>query len=139
MINQKDFSLTKNDYSYFRVAIGSDLWNNVLYVEILKSIKGKKIEIKGAALTDQSDAWAILSLTGNKTFDVMDRLCPVDTRVLQTGDIVRSMIGHMSAIIEKTESGCKLMVFRAFAKTLLHEVCNSMKSVTAQEKLKDIC
>ena len=100
---------------------------------------GKKIEIKGAALTDQSDAWAVLSLTGKKTSDVMDRLCPVDTRALQSGDIVRSMIGHMSAIIEKTDSGCKLMVFRAFARTLLHEVCNSMKSVIAQEKLKDTC
>lgn len=44
-INQKDFSLTKNDYSDFRAAIGSDLWNNALYVEILKNIKGKKIEI----------------------------------------------------------------------------------------------
>jgi putative transferase (TIGR04331 family) len=45
LINQKDFSLTKNDYSDFRAAIGSDLWNNLLYVEIIKSIKGKKIEI----------------------------------------------------------------------------------------------
>ncbi len=98
---------------------------------------GEKIEIKEAALTDQSDAWTILSLTGDKTADVMDRLCPVDTRVLKTGDVVRSMIGHMSAIIEKTEAGFKLMVFRAFAKTLLHEVCNSMKSVTAQENLKN--
>ena len=97
---------------------------------------GEKIEIKEAALTDQSDAWTILSLTGDITADVMDRLCPVDTRVLKTGDVVRSMIGHMSAIIEKTEAGFKLMVFRAFAKTLLHEVCNSMKSVTAQENLK---
>ena len=45
LINQKNFSLTKNDYYDFRGAIGSDLWNNVLYVEILKNIKGKKIEI----------------------------------------------------------------------------------------------
>ena len=97
---------------------------------------GDKIEMKEVALTDQSDAWTILLLTGDKTADVMDRLCPVDTRSLMSGDVVRSMIGHMTAIVEKTEAGCQLMVFRAFAETLLHEVCNSMRSVTAQEKVK---
>lgn len=99
---------------------------------------GDKIEVKEAALTDQSDAWTILLLTGDKTADVMDRLCPVDTRSLVSGDVIRSMIGHMTAIVEKTEVGCQLMVFRAFAETLLHEVCNSMRSVTVQEKVKNI-
>jgi putative transferase (TIGR04331 family) len=42
LINQKGFSLTKNDYSDFREAINSDLWNNALYVEILKNIKNIK-------------------------------------------------------------------------------------------------
>ena len=99
---------------------------------------GDKIKMKEAALTDQSDAWTILLLTGDKTAEVMDRLCPVDTRSLMTDDVIRSMIGHMTAIVEKTESGCQLMVFRAFAETILHEVCNSMRSVPAQEKLKNI-
>ena len=99
---------------------------------------GDKIEMKEAALTDQSDAWTILLLTGDGTADVMDRLCPVDTRFLKSGDVIRSMIGHMTAIVEKTESGCQVMVFRAFAETLLHEVRNSMRSVAAQEKLKNV-
>lgn len=99
---------------------------------------GDKIKMKEAAFTDQSDAWTILLLTGDKAADVMDRLCPADTRSLINGDVIRSMIGHMSAIVEKTGSGFQLMVFRAFAETVLHEVCNSMRSVTAQEKLKKI-
>jgi len=45
LINQKGFSLIKNDYSDFREAINSDLWNNALYVEILKNMKSQNIEI----------------------------------------------------------------------------------------------
>ena len=45
LINQKDFSLTRNNYSEFRKAINSDLWNNALYVEILKNMDNQNVEI----------------------------------------------------------------------------------------------
>ncbi len=45
LINQKGFSLTKNDYSDFREAINSDLWNNALYIDILKNMKSQNVEI----------------------------------------------------------------------------------------------
>ena len=45
LVNQKDFSLTRKDYSDFRKAINSDLWNNALYVEILKNMDNQNVEI----------------------------------------------------------------------------------------------
>ncbi len=52
-------------------------------------------------------------------------------------DVARSLIGHMTAIIVKRSDGFEVIVFRAFAKTLVHELREVMVSVTAQAVLPD--
>ena len=90
-----------------------------------------------AAITDQSDAWCTVVLLGEEAASVMARVCPVEVAQLGEGDVVRSLIGHMTAIIIKRAEGYEIMVFRAFAKTLVHELREVMVSVTAQAVLPD--
>lgn len=107
-------------------------------VEILWSARGQYFLIGAtppkvpAAITDQSDAWCAVLVTGEGADQVMARLCPVDVARMGEGDVVRSLVGHMSAIIVKRVDGFEIMVFRAFAKTLVHELREVMRSVSAQ-------
>ncbi|MEP3347819.1 MAG: sarcosine oxidase subunit gamma [Litoreibacter sp.] len=93
---------------------------------------GAKPPKLNAAITDQSDAWCAVSLMGAGVADVMARLCPVDVNAMSEGDVVRSLIGEMSAIIVQRAGGFEIMVFRAFTKTLVHEMHATMVSVNAQ-------
>lgn len=99
-------------------------------------VRGAQVPALDAAVTDQSDNWTRVALEGPSARDVMARLCPLDLRALQPGDVARSLIGHMSAIILCREEGYELMVFRSMAGTLWHEVCTVMQAVAAREKLQ---
>ena len=88
--------------------------------------------IMDAGVTDQSDAWVVTALSGEGVNEVIDRLCPIDNRLMEEGDVVRSTIGHMPAIIRQTGEGFSILAFRSFSKTLAHEVEICMKSVVAQ-------
>ena len=110
-------------------------------VHILWSARGQYLLIGAtppklsAAITDQSDAWCAVTLTGASAASVMARLCPLDTAQMEDGGVARSLVGHMSAIIVKRAEGFEIMVFRAFAKTLVHELRDAMVSVAAQAAL----
>lgn len=88
-----------------------------------------------AALTDQSDAWAVLQLSGPGARDVLARLCPLDLRAgrLASGHTARSALGHMSASVSALEDDLFwLMVFRSMAGTLAHEVETAIFRVAAR-------
>ena len=87
-----------------------------------------------AAITDQSDGWCAVHLAGGEVVEVMARLCPVDVNAMSDGDVLRSLVGEMSAIILRRREGFDIMVFRAFAKTLVHEMREAMVSVNAQQE-----
>ena len=78
-----------------------------------------------AAITDQSDAWAVLSVEGPNVEDVLARLIPIDLRftVFSDGQTARTLIGHMTASVTRRASDrLELMVMRSMAGTLVHEV-----------------
>lgn len=88
-----------------------------------------------AALTDQSDAWTCLQLSGAGSEDILARLVSVDLRAsaFRRGHTVRSQVQHMNGSILRTGSQTFLiMVFRSMAKTLLHDVQRAMESVAAR-------
>lgn len=88
-----------------------------------------------AALTDQSDAWTCLQLTGAAAEDILARLVPVDMRAsaFKRGHTARSKVQHMNGSITRTGSETFLiMVFRSMAKTLLHDLQRAMESVAAR-------
>ena len=88
-----------------------------------------------AALTDQSDAWAVLRLEGPGAGDVLARLTPLDLRDSQfkRGHTARTEIAHMlGALTRIGADSWQLMVMRSFATTLVHEVETAMRRVSAR-------
>ena len=88
-----------------------------------------------AAVVDQSDAWAVVALTGAGGADVLARLVPVDMRLraFPVGATVRSQLGHMNASITRTEEDTFMIaVFRSMAVTLVHELTTALDAVAAR-------
>lgn len=88
-----------------------------------------------AALTDQSDAWATAQLSGPSAEDVLARLVPIDLRAahFKRGHTARTQVGHMNASITRVGADSFLiLVFRAMAGTLVHDLKQAMEGVAAR-------
>jgi methylglutamate dehydrogenase subunit D len=88
-----------------------------------------------AALSDQSDAWAVVRLQGKGCVDVLARLVPLDLRPahFKRGHTARTECAHMMASLTKTgENAFQIMVFRSMAKTLVHDLKTAMEGVAAR-------
>ncbi|MCU0802787.1 MAG: sarcosine oxidase subunit gamma [Rhodobacteraceae bacterium] len=88
-----------------------------------------------AALTDQSDGWCGLTLTGAGATDVLLRLVPVDLRLsaLPAGACIRTGLSHMNLILwRNAPEAFTLLVFRSMARTAWHEVEEAMRAVAAR-------
>lgn len=88
-----------------------------------------------AALTDQTDGWAMMRLTGERTTNVLSRLCPLDLRAISfaAGQTARTEFAHMMGSITRVDDqSFNLMVMRSFARTAVHDLSLAMKSVTAR-------
>ncbi|MEO0654849.1 MAG: sarcosine oxidase subunit gamma [Pseudomonadota bacterium] len=96
---------------------------------------GPELEVPGAAVTDQSDAWAMLVLEGPGARDVLARLCPQDLRpdVFAEGHAAQTLIGHMTATLMRTGAyRYELLIFRSMARTAVHELGTAMAMVAAR-------
>lgn len=88
-----------------------------------------------AALSDQSDAWAVLALEGPGAAEVLARLCPLDLRdhVFKRGHAARTEVAHMAGAIARMGADkWRIMVFRSMAGTLIHEAETAMRRVAAR-------
>lgn len=88
-----------------------------------------------AALTDQSDGWACLSVTGLGAAEVLMRLIPLDLNAMLPDGAARSQLGHMQVIVMRGQDGFDLLVFRSMAATAWHEVETAMKRLAARTAL----
>ncbi|MFU8776970.1 MAG: sarcosine oxidase subunit gamma [Roseovarius sp.] len=89
-----------------------------------------------AALTDQTDGWAVVQLEGRQAAEVMARLCPLDLRdaVFAPGHSARTDVAHMAGSISRLgPQTWQIMVFRSMAATLVHEVEIAMRRVAARQ------
>ncbi|MGC9367915.1 MAG: sarcosine oxidase subunit gamma [Paracoccaceae bacterium] len=94
---------------------------------------------KHAAMTDQSDAWALFRLEGADAAAVLVRLVPVDLHpaIFATGHTARTLLGHMACSLTRVgEAGFDIMVMRSMARSALHELGVAMKSVAAQRAIQ---
>ncbi len=98
-------------------------------------ILGAAPDLPGAALTDQSDAWCRVALTGPGAADVLARLVPVDAAAMAPGDAARTLVGHMMGLVLRTEAGFEIMVFRSMAGTLAHDLGRAMRAVAARRAI----
>ncbi len=88
-----------------------------------------------AVLTDQSDAWAVVELSGPGAEDVLARLVPLDLRpaAFPPGWAARSLLQHMTVTLWRSGSGAfRIMAFRSMARTLAHEIGTAMALVAAR-------
>ncbi len=88
-----------------------------------------------AAVTDQSDAWAVVSISGAGVEDVLARLVPVDLRlpVFKTNHVAKTMLGHMSVTITRTgPTEFEIMAMRSMATTMIHELQVAMRGVASR-------
>jgi len=88
-----------------------------------------------AAVTDQTDAWAAVTLTGSGAEDVLARVAPVDMRAAHfpEGATARTLVNHMNASITRVGADAFLiLVFRSMAQTLVEELAEAMEAVAAR-------
>ena len=98
-------------------------------------VLGPRVAPDGAAVTDQSDAWAVMRLEGQGAEAVLARLIPVDLRRAQfpSGHAARTMLHHMTCTLMRVGADAfEIMVFRSMAASAVHEIGTAMKSVAAQ-------
>lgn len=89
-----------------------------------------------AALTDQSDAWAVLRLEGPGATAAMARLTPIDLResVFGPGRTARTDVAHMAGAVTRVGAEAyEIMAFRSMAASLVHEVALTMRRVAARD------
>lgn len=98
-------------------------------------ILGPAITLAGAAIVDQSDAFACMALDGSAARDVLARLVPVDLRdgKFRRGHTARTLLNHMTCSLTRTGAlRWEIMVFRSMAATAVHEVSEAMRGVAAR-------
>ena len=87
------------------------------------------------ALTDQSDAWAVLRLEGAGAIAVLARLTPLDLRPACFGDgaTARTEVAHMTGAVTRTgPEAYEITGFRSMAASLVHETERAMHRVAAR-------
>jgi heterotetrameric sarcosine oxidase gamma subunit len=96
---------------------------------------GAGIAPGGAAVTDQSDAWAHLVLEGAGARDVLARLTPVDLRESRfaVGHAAQTLLFHMTATLMRIgPARWEILVFRSMARTAVHDLTEAMRSVAGR-------
>ncbi|WP_050930263.1 sarcosine oxidase subunit gamma [Aestuariivita boseongensis] len=91
--------------------------------------------IAGAAMTDQTDAWACVALEGPAARDVLARLVPIDLRdgSFKRGHAARTQLMHMSIVLMRTGADrYGIMALRSMAGTLVHDLETAMEAVAAR-------
>lgn len=95
--------------------------------------------LDGAAMTDQSDGWTVLAVSGTGAVDALARLVPVDLRlsVFPVGRTVRTQLNHMNVVILRGgDYAFEIMVFRSMARTAWHEIEAAMQMLAARAGTK---
>jgi heterotetrameric sarcosine oxidase gamma subunit len=90
-----------------------------------------------AALTAQTDGWAVITITGPSAVDALMRPFPLDLRAaaFPVGRTVRAPLNHMQAVLTRTEAQAfEVMVFRSMARTAWHELAEALEVLAARAK-----
>ena len=84
-------------------------------------------------LSDQSDSWVIMRVSGENCLSALERISPIDIHpsAFPVGSVARTSMEHMATIIIHESEGSYLMLsLRSFAQSFLHAVTTSIKNVS---------
>ena len=96
-----------------------DKENNKYEIEELLFNKISKTNL--GAVTDVSDQFVMINLTGEKIFDLLSAGCPFNFNEFKNkkGSVVQTILSHIDVIIHLTEiNGVNLLVRRSFSQHL---------------------
>lgn len=90
-----------------------------------------------AAITDQSDGWVALTLTGPHAVAVLARLVSLDLRGIAPGQCARTALNHLPLLlVVDAPDRFTLMVWRSMATTAWTEIEEAMHKVAARAALR---
>ena len=87
-----------------------------------------------AYMTDQSDGWVLLRLSGPLCLAALARICPLDLdpAVFPPDAVARTLMEHLGVVIlREAEASFLLMSARSSASSFLHAVETSLRNVVA--------
>lgn len=88
-----------------------------------------------AAVTDQSDAYAVLHLTGTDAADAMARLTPLDVATLAGTDVARTEIAALAGVVTPIKDGYEIWLPRSAAHWGVEKITGAMERLAAQRAL----
>lgn len=86
---------------------------------------------EAAYLTDQSDGWVILRLSGEKSIPALQRICMLDLELAQfpPGAVARTVMEHLDVIIVREAPDTFLLISaRSSAQSFLHAIETSVRN-----------
>lgn len=85
------------------------------------------------SITDQSDNWVQIEISGDRSTDVLERICPLDLsdQNFTAGSAGRTSMEHLGAIIQRSTKGDKFLLLSASssARSFLHALQVSVRNV----------
>ena len=100
----------------------------------LNAVNELSKEIRAAAyLTDQSDSWVIITISGLQAYNALQRTCLVDLHRLNfpSGAVARTVMDHLSTIIVREEPNTFLLMSpSSSARSFLNCVETSIRNIT---------
>jgi len=82
--------------------------------------------------TDQSDTWAMVRVSGKRSRDVLERICPLDLdpEKFLLGSVSRTVMEHIGTIIYRDgDDSYVLLTMRSFSHSMLHAIEVSVNNV----------
>ena len=92
----------------------------------------ERFNAPSAYYTDQSDTWAMIRVTGERSRDVLERICPIDLEpsVFTVGSVSRTIMEHIGTIIYRDgDDSYVLLTMRSFGRSMLHAIEVSAENV----------
>jgi sarcosine oxidase subunit gamma len=85
-----------------------------------------------ASVTEQTDGWVRFDIIGDAVVDMLERLCPVPVRRMDTGAATRSIMEHMGCFVICRARGQHFSIIapRSYAGSLHHALLAIARSVT---------
>ncbi|MDG1424984.1 MAG: sarcosine oxidase subunit gamma, partial [Paracoccaceae bacterium] len=112
------------------------LWYGAQY--LLIGPKPHAFLAKTAALVDQTDGFAAITLKGRHSREVLARLVPIDLSpaVFKQGHSARSLLHHIHISITRVpKDGFLILAPRSMAGTLIKDLKSAMQTVAARDAL----
>ncbi|AUH63039.1 sarcosine oxidase subunit gamma [Paracoccus zhejiangensis] len=84
-----------------------------------------------ASVTEQTDGWVRFDIEGATVIELLERLCPLPTRRMETGAATRSLVEHMGCLVICRSAGARfsLIAPRSFAGSLHHALMAAAHSI----------